>query len=159
MFDVKDVVKLENRDYSELNDMANRIIDESLLSLLNKHSDGTKTEQLSAFSALVKRFPEYKAFCYPETFLRENELYICKENCDFVRRSAFYDMVDKYEEIRDFVNIDIADIDTSLPFIDWPTTRKIQPSKDEIDEIHSTFTYFIDYVNELKIEIAENHQR
>ncbi|MGN1227654.1 MAG: hypothetical protein ACI4TX_03330 [Christensenellales bacterium] len=154
--DIKDIVKLENRDYGELNDMANSIIDESLFSLLNMHINGSKREQLSAFTALVKKYPEYKIFCYPETFLRENELYICKENCDFVRRSAFYDMVSNYEDVQEFCDIEPVDIDTGLIFIDWQDEKMKQPSKEEIEAIRENFVNFIDYMNRLKVEIASN---
>ena len=158
MINVKEIVQLENRKYGELNDMANEILDESLLSLLDKHQNGTKTEQLSAFSALVKRYPEYKTFCYPETFLRENELFICEENCAFIRRSAFYDLVSNYDDIREFCDINPEKIDTALVFVDWQTKRKTQPDKETIAEIRNSFLYFIDYMNDLKIEIAKNRQ-
>lgn len=150
LFDVKNVVKLENRNYDELNTMANRIIEENLVDLLDKHINGTKTQQLSAYTALAKKFPEYKSFCYPETFLKENELYVCQENCDFVRRSAFYDMVNNYEEVQDFCKISQDEINTALVFVEWPPKVKSQPPKEEIDKIRETFTNFIDYLKNIK---------
>ena len=156
--DIKSILKMENRDYGELNDMANSIIDESVEELFKKHAYGTKTEQLNAFNALVKRFPEYKTFCYPETFLRDNELYICKENCDFVRRSAFYDLVNNYEEIRDYCGVELQDINTELPFIEFDKETMEQLSKDEIEALKEQHCNFIDYKNRLKVEIASRKQ-
>lgn len=156
--DIKSILKMENRGYGELNDMANSIIDESVEELLKKHAYGTKTEQLNAFNALVKRFPEYKTFCYPETFLRENELYICKENCDYVRRSAFFDMINNYEEVRDYCDIALEDIDTELPFIEFDKYTMEQLSKEEIEALKEQHCNFIDYKNRLKVEIASKRQ-
>lgn len=156
--DIKGILKLEKRKYGDLNDMANDIMNQDIETLLIKHSQGTKTEQLTSFSALVKKFPEYKIFCYPETFLRDNELLICKENCDFVRRSAFYDMVNNYDEVREFVCVDAEEIDTALPFYDWEDEKMRQPSKDEIELIREQYASFIDYKNRLLVEIDANSE-
>lgn len=155
---IKAILKMENRDYGELNDMANSIIDESVEDLLKKHAYGTKTEQLNAFNALVKRFPEYKTFCYPETFLRDNELYICKENCDYVRRSAFYDMVNNYEEISEYCGLELQDISTDLPFVEFDSETMKQLSKEEIEALKEQHCNFIDYKNRLKVEIESKKQ-
>jgi len=156
MYDIKNSLQLENRDYDELNIMTNRVIDENVYLLFAWHTSGTKTERLVAFSALVKKFPEYKVFCYPETFLKENELKICQTNCDFVRRSAFYDLLNNYDEIRNCFNIEPDDVDTALDYVDWDGKRKIQPSKEEIDKIRETFVDIIDYADEIKRGLIYN---
>lgn len=151
---IKEIVKLEDRDYDELNTMANRIIDEDLATLFSEHIYGGKREQINAYLALAKKFPEYKMFCYPETFLKDNDLFVCAENCDFVRRSAVYDMVVNYEEVRDFVEINPNDIATDLVFVEWEGKKK-QPDKESIELIRMNYVDFLEYIKELKQEIAK----